>query len=196
MPSLRVTTLAIGAAALLTIPAYLALGQPADPKPAPAGQPADAPKPDGAQPPPPPGQPGPDGRRGGRGDGGRGGDPNAMPQSVKQSMSIMNRGLRNLKKQVGDATKKEDNLKIVADIERGCLAAKALTPDRQLDKAPDQAKKDEMRTSYRKQLITLMGKLLKLETAIMDGKTDEANAVLTEIGELRDESHQMMGVGE
>ena len=116
-----------------------------------------------------------------------------MPQSVKQSMSVMNRGLRTLKNQAADATKKDENLKLVGDMQRGCLAAKALLPERQLGRAADDAKKNEITTTYRKQLILMMDKLLKLESAILDGKGDAADKLIDEIGTLRDDSHQMLG---
>ena len=50
--------------------------------------------------------------------------------------------------------------------------------------------------TYRKQLITMMGLLLRLETAVLDGKNEEAVAILGQIGKLRDESHDMLGVKE
>lgn len=197
--SARVMTLAALAAALIAAPVCYTLAQPADPKPAPtdAPKPADAPKPGDAPNAPARGQPGGPGGEGRRGPGGpgggRGGDGASLPQSVKQSMMIMNRSLRTLKSQVNDATKKEENLKLVADMQRGCLAAKSLTPGKAEHEA-DATKKAEMSTMYRRELITIMAKLLAVESAILDGKGADAEKLLGEIGDLRDQGHSEFNV--
>jgi hypothetical protein len=196
MSCVRVMSLAVFAAALVAPPAYFAHAQLTDPTPAPTTAPAAK---DGANSgdSAPQGQPatGGEGRRGGQ-PGGRGADTGGLPQSVRQAMSIMGRGLRTLKTQAADTNKKDENLKLVADMERGCLAAKALLPEKAMTKAADQAKKDEIALTFRKQLISMMEKLLKLETAIIEEKGSEASQLVTEITALRDESHKKLGVKE
>ena len=108
----------------------------------------------------------------------------------------MGRGLRTLKTQAADTNKKDENLKLVADMERGCLAAKALLPEKAMTKAADQSKKDEIAMTFRKQLIAMMDKLLKLETAIIEEKGSDAEKLVGEITALRDESHKKLGVKE
>ncbi len=212
--SARLLTLAAVAAALIAAPVCYTLAQPAEPptpKPAPTDtpKPADAPKPgDAPNAPnaPKPGQPGgpggpggegrrgPDGRGGGGGGGGRGGDAASLPQSIKQSMMIMNRAMRTLSGQVTDATKKDDNLKLIADMQRGCLAAKALAPEKAINREADPVKKGGMTALFRKDLILIMEKLLKVETAILDGKGADAQKLLAEIGDLRDQGHSEFNV--
>lgn len=198
--SARLMTFAAIAATLIAAPVCYTLAQPADPKPAPTDAPKPADVPARGQPGGPgPGGPGGEGRRGpggpdgGRG-GARGGDGASLPQSVKQSMMIMNRALKTLKSQVNDATKKEENLKLVADMQRGCLAAKALAPEKALGKETDAAKKAEMATMYRKEMITIMTKLLAVESAILDGKGADAEKLIAEIGDLRDQGHSEFNV--
>ena len=203
--SARVMTLAALAAALIASPVCYTLAQPTDPKPVPAStpKPADAPKPEGAPPRGQPGGPGgpggegrrapggPDGRGGG---GGRGGDGSGLPQSIKQCMKIMERAMTTLSKQTADATKKEENLKLITEMQRGCLAAKALAPEKALDRVNDKAKKDEMAGTYRRDFILIMAKLLALESAILDGKGADADKILAEIGNLRDQGHSEFNV--
>ena len=197
MASIRALSLVTAAAALVAVPAYFAFAQPSDPKPAaPAATPKADPKPDATQPQPGgEGRPrrGPDGQPGGPGGPGRGGEGGGLPQSVNQSMKIMNRALKTLKDQASDATKKEENLKLVSDMQRGCLAAKGLTPDRAIGRAGAD-KKDEISVAYRRQLITMLEKLLKLESAIMDGKGSDAGKLIDEIETLRDAGHKELGV--
>ena len=201
--SARLLTLAAIAAALIAAPVCYTLAQPADPH-TPKPAPTDTPKPGDAPKPGTPGQPagpggegrrgpgGPDGRGGGGG--GRGGDAGSLPQSIKQSMMIMNRAMRTLNGQVTDATKKDDNLKLIADMQRGCLAAKALAPEKAINREADPVKKGGMTAMFRKDLILIMEKLLKIETAILDGKGADAEKLLAEIGDLRDQGHSEFNV--
>ena len=183
-------------------PLYVAIAQPNTPPPAPSpqGQPQ---TPTAPTPPPPPegGPRGPERRGDARSDQG-------MPQTIGQSMKLMNRSVGRLKRQIGDPTKKEDNLKLVNDLERGCLAAKAIDPKTVVEHAKpveekaapvgiakpgDAAKPVDIAAEYRRHLIRVLEKSLALETAIMDDKTDAAKALMSEIGKLRDEGHALMG---
>jgi hypothetical protein len=164
---------------------------PKDPPPPPPPTKIDEPKSD--QPPAnSPTQPPGERARGPRG----GGDSGALPATAKLGMCVMNRSLRTLKRQIGDAAKKDDNLKLIADLERGCLGAKGASPERAIRHIENETERAAAAVTYRKQLITLMGMLLRLETAVIDGKNDEANAILGQINKLRDESHDMLGVKE
>jgi hypothetical protein len=108
-------------------------------------------------------------------------------------MSIMNRALRTLKAQVTDAAKKDDNLKLINDIQRGCATAKGAPTDRVLGRI-EEAKRAEMAINYRKALIQIMEKALKAEVALMDGKTADASTLVGEIEKIRDDSHKLLGV--
>jgi hypothetical protein len=111
-------------------------------------------------------------------------------------MSIMNRNLRTLRKQVTDPTKKDDNLQLVSEMERGCLGAKALIPPGVTARIKDEARKAEVVATYRKQLVQMMQKLLTLESDLLDGKADDAQKDLDAVIQLRDASHELMGPGE
>ncbi len=75
-------------------------------------------------------------------------------------------------------------------IQRGCLGAKA--------SKPENVKGDPAQTldAFRRGQIKLMGMLLELETALLDGKTEEAKALLAKAAEHRDASHEFLGVEE
>jgi hypothetical protein len=122
---------------------------------------------------------------------GRGGQ--QQQPTTKQGMSMMNRALRTLKSSINDTAKKDDNLRAINDLQRGCVAAKGATPDRVLGKM-DEAKRADASVQYRRALIQIMEKALKAETAIMDGKNADAAKLLTEIEKIRDDSHKAMGV--
>lgn len=134
-------------------------------------------------------------RDGPGGPGGPGGAGRA--QSVKGAMSGINRGLRQLRTQVTDASKKEDNLRIIGDMQRACLGAKELPPPRELmNAAKDDAAKTKVAETYRGELIKAMRVLIDLEQDVLDGKTDSAKTRLADLIKTRDAGHKAVGVEE
>jgi len=150
--------------------------QPARPEGAPKGQPG-----------------GPEGRpqRGPGGPGAR------EALGADAGMKMMNRALKSLKGQVTDASKKDDNLRLVGDMQRGCVIAKGSpVPADILKKAKDEAEKAKWQKEYRTSLLGVLRKLVDVEQAILDGKGSEADKLLAEIAKVRDEMHKAMGVDE
>lgn len=193
--------LAAGVSFMTVGPAFAADDPaPSAPAAAPQGEPAkDDPAPlSGPKAEPPAPAPG-EGQRGGGGAGGRGGgaggrqggatDAQVLPGSIRQAMTQMERALKKLKTQAGDTSKKDENLQLVATMQRACLGAKQITPGRR-GQTPDA----EKIATYRRQLIATMQQLLTLEAQIMDGKAEDAKKTVDGIAELRDESHGMLGV--
>ncbi len=165
-------------AGLVTAPAALSL-QPADEhKPAQAGQPEQR------------GQPGQPGERRGPGGPGAGG-----PVSVEAAMKQMGRALRQLRKQADQPAMRDDNLKLLNDMQRACAAAKsAPVPGDIIGNAADAAEKAKMTEAYRKNLVASMRLLLDIEDAVADGKGDVAKAKSDELVKLRDAAHKELGV--
>jgi hypothetical protein len=154
---------------------------------------------------PPPGGPGPGpgapaGRdavppREGAPRGGRG-QPGA-PANLEASMKAMNRSVKALKGLVSDPAKKDEALKTVSEAQRACAACKAAPlPPKFTEKAPDAEAKAKVEAEFRGDLRKNLRMLLDLEDAIVDGKADEAKAILAKIEELRDHAHEEMVVDE
>jgi|GEM_PF-2034413 len=157
-------------------------------QPAPAEQPQQPRGPRG-----PEGRPmAPEGQRPQQGQpGARGGGPVV---SVEAAMKIMGRSLRTIKAQAGDAEKREENLRLVNDMQRGCVTAKGGAPESILKNAASEADKAKMKDEYRKGLVSLLKKLIELEEAIGDNKGDAAKGLVDEVVKMRDEMHEKMGV--
>lgn len=164
----------------LVVPALVVVGCVAFVLPLPSmAQPA------GQPPAQPTGQPGGPPERGVRPEG---------PANAEQAMKQMNRSVNRLQRQVTDASKAEDNLKLVSEAQRACIAAKGLVPRGPWSEEPDAAKKAAALEPYRRHLIAVAHKLLELETAILDGKSDVATKLLADIGTMKNEAHTEMGV--
>jgi len=133
------------------------------------------------QPEPPRRQPGGGGQPGGPGMQGR-------PITVEAGMRILNRSLRELKATLADPAARDRSLAAVWGMERGCLQAKSAKPEHLEGDAELQL------DTFRRNQIKLMTMLLEIETAILDGKTEVAQAVLAKVESLRDDQHKAFGV--
>ncbi|MBL8877720.1 MAG: hypothetical protein JNG88_01270 [Phycisphaerales bacterium] len=129
-----------------------------------------------------------------RGDGPPGRRPDGPP-NVERSMKGMNRALQTLHEQIKDAAKLQENLQLVSDAQRNCIAAKgAPVPEDVLKSAKDEAARKQMSTRYRRDLIAVLKKLVEVEENLLDGKNDAAAAALDAVVKLRDDAHEAMGV--
>lgn len=184
MNASKLFRVAVAVASVGTITALGAALQP-DSAPAstpqPAGQPAQPAQPGGGQP----------------GGGPRGPRQPGQAESVESAMKGMNRSLRRLREQINDAAKKDDNLKLVNDMQRACVVAKGQPlPASVLARAKDDAEKAAWSTAYRADLMKSLRLMLDLEQAIIDGKSDAASAALDSLVEIKIDSHKVMGVDE
>ena len=165
-----------------------AIAQPAAPKADPA---------DKTQPTPQPGQPGEPGQPGGPGGpGARGPRQGGTPTTLDGAMKQMNGRFRQLKKQVTDATKKTDNLRLVNEMQQAAVLAKGMDPTEAFKKEPDSAKKTKMVVEFRRHMITLVENLITLEKQFLDDKLDDANMSVQALAKFKIENHEFFGVKE
>lgn len=149
----------------------------------------------------PAGQPQQRPERGPGGPGGPGGFPGSGGQgrqaSVDAGMKAMNRAARALTTQISDATKKDENIRLINEMQRGCAMAKGLPlPEGFLKDAKDDAAKATIVGEYRADMIKIMRSMIDVEEAIISGKTAEAKAGLDSIEKLRQAAHTRLGVKE
>lgn len=115
--------------------------------------------------------------------------------NVEGAMKAMMRAARSLKDSIGDASKKDENLKLVSDLQRACVGAKGMPlPDKLLGKATDDAAREKLVGDYRRALLGAARTLLDMEEAILDGKNDVAAKKFEEFGKARDAAHEALGV--
>ena len=112
-------------------------------------------------------------------------------------MKLMGRSLKALKASAGDASKKEENLRLIGDMQRGAANAKGLPlPEKILNAAKGDAERATLTLKSRTELMSLMRKQLDLEQAILDGKTDVATKLVAELAKAREDGHEAVGATE
>ena len=169
----------------------IAIAQPAAPKPEPdKSQPATPPSQQRGEPGREPGRPGdPNQPRGPRQNAGG-------PTNISGAMKLMNGSLRRLKTQVTDVAKKDDNLRLVNEMQRGAVIAKGLDPTESFKKEPDAAKKAKMAIDFRRHMIQLVENLIALEKQILDDKLEDAAKSILALATFKLENHHEFGIEE
>jgi len=115
--------------------------------------------------------------------------------NVEGAMKTMNRSLKQLNGQIADAAKKDDNLKLIGDMERAIVAAKNQpVPADVLAKAKDDAAKAKVSSEFRSHLIDALRKIIDVEEAVADGKTDDAKAKLALFAKTQEAGHNAVGL--
>ncbi|HEX8914734.1 MAG TPA: cytochrome b562 [Humisphaera sp.] len=103
-------------------------------------------------------------------------------------MKAMGTAVKALKKTVKDPAKKDESLKLVAELRKQTTACKAEVPT-VVAKAPE-AEKAKLTAGYTKMLDQVLGELDKLEAGIKDGKADAVQDALKALKTLEDEGHE------
>jgi len=111
---------------------------------------------------------------------------------LAKEMTAMNKSLRILKRQIADPAKKDDNLALVAKMKANVDASLKLEPAKSKDVPA--ADKGAYAEKYREQLTALRKSYDELETAIKDGKQDEAKKVFEKLTEQKEKGHKDFGV--
>jgi len=104
---------------------------------------------------------------------------------LEDEMIAANKALKTLKTQITDASKNASSLQLIGEMEKHFLAAKEMEPAR----AKKETDKAKFLANYRKAMVNLMSEMLKLETAVVDGKNDEAAGILKNLNKVKSDGH-------
>ena len=103
-------------------------------------------------------------------------------------MDKMGGAMRKLKRQIADASKNEDSLKLVATIKAACVASLKLEPAWKSAKpAADQAK---FVADFQAKMKDTCNQVVKMEAALKAGKNDEAAKICESIGQAQKDGHK------
>jgi soluble cytochrome b562 len=107
---------------------------------------------------------------------------------LHDSMEAMNKAYKTLRMQIADASKNASSLELVSEMQKQALIAKSAIPARA--KATPEAQRAKFISDYRKSMVMLMTELLKLETALVDGKNADAEAIAKNLTKMKNEEHE------
>ena len=113
---------------------------------------------------------------------------------LAKEMKSMNKSLRTLKRQVADASKKDDNVALIAGIKKSLAASMKFEPAK--TKEVPAAEKAAYLTKFKQQMTDLGKTYDELEAAIKAGKTDDANKALEKLSQEKEKGHKDFGADE
>ncbi len=110
---------------------------------------------------------------------------------LAKEMSAMNKSLRTLKRQVADASKKDENLALIGKIKKNLEASAKLEPAKTKDvPAADKAAYLE---KYKDQLTALGKSYDELEAAVKADKADDAKKIFEKLSDQKEKGHKDFG---
>ena len=113
---------------------------------------------------------------------------------LSKEMSAMNKALRTLKRQAADASKKADNLALIATMKEKCAAGLKFEPAKTKDQpAGDKAAYLE---KYKKQMADLDKAIDELKAAVEAGNADAATKVFEKLADIKEKGHKDFGADE
>ena len=124
---------------------------------------------------------------GGGGPGGRAPGGGAA-QSLENSMKAMNRAYKAIGRQIDDATKDENTLKLASDLQAATAAAKGQLPDG-VAKLEGEAK-TKAAAKYRAAMLLSLKTTIELEEALAAGNREAAKAAYAKIDQQMKDGHK------
>lgn len=119
----------------------------------------------------------------------------AQPESLGRLMNSMGRGLRTLKRQIGNPEAREENLQLLVEMQRAAVLSKGQKPGHIPQQLSEQDRKAYL-DDFRLQNIDLVTLLLRAERSLVTGDVDDAAKALAEVESLRDSAHAKFAPGE
>jgi soluble cytochrome b562 len=107
---------------------------------------------------------------------------------LEDEMIAANKIMKSLKTQITDSSKNASSLEMIAEMQKHFLAAKGMEPLRA--KKVSESERPKFMTEYRKSMVMLMAEMLKMEQAVLDGKNEDAAAILKGLTKIKADGHE------
>ena len=107
---------------------------------------------------------------------------------LAKEMKNVNKSLRTLKRQAGDASKKTENLELVATMKKGVEACAKLEPAKTKDVPAGE--KAAYLAKYKSQMSDLAKSIDELEAAIKGDKADDAKKIFDKLSDEKEKGHK------
>lgn len=113
---------------------------------------------------------------------------------LAKEMKVVNKNLRTLKRQVGDAAKKAENLELLTAIKKSIDASMKLEPAKTKDQPA--AQKTAYLDNYKKQMTDMLKSFEEVEAAVKADKPEDAKKIFEKLSEQKEKGHKDFGADE
>jgi len=107
---------------------------------------------------------------------------------LAKEMKTTNKSIRTLKRQLDDASKKDDNLALIATAKKSVEASMKLEPAKTKDVPAGE--KAAYLDKYHAEMKDVAKAFDELEAAVKDGKTDDAKKILEKLADQKEKGHK------
>jgi hypothetical protein len=107
---------------------------------------------------------------------------------LAKQMKIVNKSIRTMKRQIEDASKKDDNLTLIATAKKSLAECLKMEPAKTKDVPA--ADKAAYLDKYKAQMTAVAKTFDDLETAVKDGKTDDAKKIFEKLADEKEKGHK------
>jgi soluble cytochrome b562 len=107
---------------------------------------------------------------------------------LAKEMKTVNKSIRTLKRQVDDASKKDDNLALIATAKKSLDECLKLDPAKTKDVPAGE--KAAYLDKYKAQMKDVVKTFDELETAVKAGKTDDAKKIFEKLSDEKEKGHK------
>jgi hypothetical protein len=111
--------------------------------------------------------------------------------ALAKEMKTVNKSLRTLKRQIGDASKKDENLQLLATIKKSVEASLKLEPAKTKDQPAGE--KAAYVEKYKKEMADLGKSFDEVEAAVKADKPDDAKKAFEKLSEQKEKGHKDFG---
>jgi hypothetical protein len=107
---------------------------------------------------------------------------------LAKEMKTVNKSIRTLKRQVDDASKKDDNLALIASAKKSLDECLKMEPAKTKDVPAGE--KAAYLDKYKAQMKDVVKTFDELETAVKAGKTDDAKKIFEKLSDEKEKGHK------
>ncbi len=113
---------------------------------------------------------------------------------LQEAMKALDGPYRKLRRQIGDASRNAESLKLLVTIQRGALAAMGMVPS--MTPTLPEAERPQFILSYKRQMLDLIRTTLDVEAALLNNDNEAAKRIYRKLGTLRRKGHEQFQIEE
>jgi len=107
---------------------------------------------------------------------------------LAKEMKVVNKSIRTMKRQIDDASKKDDNLALIATAKKSLAECLKMEPAKTKDVPAGE--KAAYLDKYKSEMKEVAKTFDDLEAAVKDGKTDDAKKIFEKLADEKEKGHK------
>lgn len=115
------------------------------------------------------------------------GEEKKVKTDLHKKMEVIDNGMKKLRRTLRKKENNPESLELITSIEEAAIACKQMTPSRTTTMPADQ--QPAFLVTYRKEMAKLVGEMVQMETALLDGDNASAQEVFKKLKDTEEDGH-------